>query len=234
MFCPQFVGSYPHFVGFIPFFVGFKLKTSRNNCLVFSHDENSSGYSACDSKYGDISELGNQAYKKWEGRSLGIQSIDIENKIKPKNMYGWFQYTWGLNSINVENIDTSQCTNMVLTFYQSHIKTYTGLNNWNVSKVESMNNTFGVSLQYITQSTLDLSNWDTESCKDFSSMFEGCQVQNLNISSFNTSNAASLGMINMFSGCSSNITYGPNFINNSTYAPQIYPGATCNKPSWYQ
>lgn len=179
---------------------------------MFSHDENSVNYSACDTKYGDISELkGYVAREKWYNKT--IYRAFIENKIKPKDMQNWFSLYAGSYSTNpttlqrvdgVENIDTSQCTNMTALFCNSQIV------------------------------NLDLSSWDTSNVVSMSCMFQGCQkLSNLNISSFDTSLVGSMN--NMFERCFdlTNIVYGDNFIKkDGANITGMFLHSFANRPEW--
>lgn len=107
-------------------FVGYN---SQNQCLVFSHDENSSGYSSCDTKYGDISE--NSEFSDCQTSSNFatnpapynnvrqlVTSVNIENKIKPKNMSAWFDNMSNIKTLDLSNVDTSNCDSMYLLFHK--------------------------------------------------------------------------------------------------------------------
>lgn len=100
---------------------------SRNQCLVFSHSEDSSGYNGCDVKYGDINENyhftspvspANSATNPapYDGVRQSVRSVNIENNIKPKDMSYWFMQMSNIESLNLSNIDTSSCKNMTNTF----------------------------------------------------------------------------------------------------------------------
>ncbi len=105
-------------------FVGYN---SQNHCLVFSHDENSSGYQGCDTKYGDISnntEFGNPNAPDeyvpnkapWKNITNAITSVYIENTIKPQNMSYWFSQLTKISELNLSNVDTNNCINMTGIF----------------------------------------------------------------------------------------------------------------------
>lgn len=74
-----------------------------------------------------------------------------------------------------------------------------GIENLNTSNVTNMNEMFG---QCSNLETLDLSHFNTEKVGNMSNMFNGCtKLRDLNISSFNTENVTN--MYGMFYGCSS-------------------------------
>ena len=222
MFCPQFVGSYPHFVGFIPFFVGFKLKTSRNNCLVFSHSENSPKYSECDVKYDELNSLYNSKISsgwptlnareyvnnQWNSYNGSVQKVIIENKIKPLFTNNYFKGCNRLKNIEgIDNIDTSNCEDMSGMFQEMGTAYFTSLNlsSWNVSKVTSMRYMFSNN----SLNELNLNGWDTSNVTDFRYMF-------------------------YINGNLRTITYGDGFVKNaSARTDNMFQSCPANKPSWY-
>ena len=152
---------------------------SLNQCLVFSHSDESEAYSACNLKFGDVSNEQGSLSNNWHdclgSSDFTIHKVDavlIENKIKPKNMCGMFSGLSRITSIEgISNIDTSQCTNMAALF-------------------SNCNNLTSV----------DLSRFDTSNVTDMSCMFKSCyKLENLNLASFKTSNV--VDMENMFGSC---------------------------------
>ena len=90
---------------------------------MFSHDESSEGYSACDTKYGDISENSGFSVPTAPSNKAPyvsivsqIKSVNIENKIKPKSMSCWFTNIVSLTAIDLSNVNTSQCNSTSLMF----------------------------------------------------------------------------------------------------------------------
>ena len=101
---------------------------------MFSHSEDSSAYSVCDTKYGDVSD--NTAFSAWspynmtnpapyENKRSSITSVNIENTIKPKSMNYWFSSMNNLSSLDVSNIDSSSCTSMSGCFAASNLENIT-------------------------------------------------------------------------------------------------------------
>ena len=211
---------------------------------MFSHDENSSGYSDCDTKYGDVKDVNIQGYwdVPWSSNLQSATSASIENKIKPKSMFSWFSGGSSGTSISsfsgLNNINTSQCTSLNLTFAGYRGNSLAGVSSWDTSNVTDMGMTF-----YMTQLTsLDLSNWNTSKVTNMLDMFMySSSLTNLNISSFDTRQGTSLD--SMFSYCTNlnNIVYGPNFVfvemEGRDYYNQhkgsMFDNCPANKPSWW-
>ena len=101
-----------------------------------------------------------------------ITSVNILNEIKPTACSGWFFCCKNLTEIkNIDNLNTSACTEMVCMF--SHCTSLT---------------------------SLDVSNWDTSACITMEGMFDNCSaLTSLDVSSWNTS--ACTNMSHMFADC---------------------------------
>lgn len=98
----------------------------------------------------------------------------------------------------LENIDTSNVTDMSYMFYTCHYNAINGVSNWNVSKVTNMRYTFG----YNYMSSLDLSRWDMSNVINASEMFNYC----ISLKNLDTSNWTLVSLKNaqgMFRNCNS-------------------------------
>jgi surface protein len=107
---------------------------------------------------------------------------------------------WGLNkleTLDVSNLDTTNVTSFYYMFASCDKLVVNGYENWNTSKVQYMNTVF----HSVDNSILDLSNWDTSSCKTFAQMFGDMDklVDIKGIEDFDTSNGEDFH--EMFSGC---------------------------------
>ena len=228
---------------------------------MFSHDENSAAYSACNVKGGDISSWNGKSSYMGQSSNLPLydykqqaNTVLIENKIKPKNMYGYFMYTNATTFTNMNKIDTSDCVDMGSCFWLCKNVSSLNLSSWDTSKVTSMNSMFG---NCSNLSSVSLNNWDTSSVQDMRDMFsmtsngQKTELTHLDLSSFDTSGLRmqSLygtnqgGMANMFNYCSklTTIVYGDKFVKPSywqTTYPQsnnegTFTNCPANKPSWW-
>ncbi|MDQ0568117.1 BspA family leucine-rich repeat surface protein [Mycoplasma yeatsii] len=90
----------------------------------------------------------------------------------------------------IENWDTSNVTDMRLTFFGTKMFNQP-LNNWNTSSVTDMSRMF-LNAEKFNQ---DISSWDTSKVTDMSWMFTGASKFNQDISSWNTSNVTDMSLM---------------------------------------
>lgn len=99
-----------------------------------------------------------------------ITSVNILNEIKPTACSGWFFCCKNLTEIkNIDNLNTSACTEMVCMFYNCESLTSLDVSNWNTSKCTDM---LAMFVDCSSLTSLDASNWDTSKCTDMSYMFQ--------------------------------------------------------------
>lgn len=128
-----------------------------------------------------------------------IKKVVIENKIVPDSTAYWFFSLINLNEISgIENLDTSNVTDMEGMFANCSSLSSIDLSGLNTSKVTDMEGMFtGCS----SLSSINLSNFDTSKVADMSTMFYNCTgLTSLELSSLNTSNVTN--MMGLFDGCS--------------------------------
>ena len=117
---------------------------------------------------------------------------------RPKTTVEWFNQLQALTQITgIENLNTSEVTNMRSMFYGCK-----ALTRLDVSKFDTKNVTNMRSMFYgcAALSQLDVSKFDTQNVTNMSSMFEGCAaLPQLDVSKFDTKNVTD--MDRMFSGC---------------------------------
>jgi len=117
---------------------------------------------------------------------------------RPTSCYNWFYGMYPLKEIvGIENLNTSQVTNMRGMFNGCKRLTELDLSNFNTSKVTNM---YGMFDHCEILETLDVSPFDTRNVTDMTSMFNNCKaVKSLDVSGFDTRNVTT--MTNMFSTC---------------------------------
>ena len=99
--------------------------------------------------------------------------------------------------VAIENLNTSNVTNMTRMFFSCKSLTQLDVSNFDTSNVTNMRYMFD-DCESLTQ--LDVSNFDTSNVTDMTCMFAGCEsLTQLDISNFDTSNVTN--MISMFFGC---------------------------------
>lgn len=113
----------------------------------------------------------------WYSQRSQIKNVLLGMRVKPTSMAYWFYGLSNMSYGNFSNLDTSDLSNLYMTFYQAGYSASTfkliGLNNWNTSKVTSMKYMFEASGYNSTSWDIgDLSNWDTSNVQSMSWMFE--------------------------------------------------------------
>ena len=128
-----------------------------------------------------------------------ITSLDLSNwnTSKVTTMVGLFHAMQNLTTINVSGWDTSNVTtasepSFSVFSYCLRLTEIIGINDWDVSKISNFQHMFWANR--IT--SLDLSNWDTRSATNMTSMFSNMEgLRTLNISSFDFTNVTNLDAI---------------------------------------
>lgn len=129
------------------------------------------------------------------GKTLYSLYIGSIYDIYSQNMESAFAYMYGLESINFENLDTSESTSFNYTFYKTEI-THLDLSTFNTSSAVIMQHMFG---DMTKLETLDVSNFNTSKVTNMWYMFGGLtSITELDISTFDTSRVKNMGY--MFSG----------------------------------
>ena len=115
---------------------------------------------------------------------LTLDYLKIDKNITQMN--DMFQVCSNVTSINAENWDTSNVTNMAYMLQNCHKLTEVrGLGTWDTSKVTAMAAMF----QNKVGNIKEIENWDVSSCKNFSYMFANGGINSeLNLSNWQTKN----------------------------------------------
>lgn len=136
----------------------------------------------------------------WVSNDLKYVVFDKSySEARPTSTAHWFDGASNLWSIKgIENLNTSEVTNMTRMFLGCLNLSYLDLSHFNTEKVWTMNSMFGVCENLVQ---LDLSSFNTSNVIDMAYMFSACsKLIKLNLSSFNTEKTVS--MMLMFNGCS--------------------------------
>ena len=129
---------------------------------------------------------------------IDITGLDNLNTSQVTDMSNMFYFCSSLTNLDLSNFDTSQVTNMNLMFNNCSSLTKLDLSNFNTSKVTDMNSMF---YNCSKLSELDVSKFNTGKVTDMLYMFNNCSsLTKLDLSSFDTSKVTE--MRGMFSGCS--------------------------------
>ena len=165
-------------------------------------------------------------YPEWPWRDLQTVVFDASYaQARPISTFYWFSGSNKLTQIKgIENLNTSNVTNMGSMFGNCSSLTSLDVSHFNTEKVRNMFNLFfgcsgltslnisGFNTTNVTDmhsmfyncsglTSLNVSNFNTENVTNMSSMFYNCSgVTSLNVSGFNTSKVTNMGR--MFYGCS--------------------------------
>lgn len=147
----------------------------------------------------DVSDIGYNTPGWFDKREYINEVVFDESfvKARPKSCHFWFCET-RINSINLDNLNTSEVTNMSGMFLSCGNLTSIDVSGFNTSSVTDMSEMF-YSITGVT--SLDLRNFDTGNVTDMHGMFAySDNLQSIDFSSFNTSKVTSMKY--MFDGCS--------------------------------
>ena len=130
-------------------------------------------------------------------RLTEIKNLNNLDTSQVTNMTSMFQGCSVLTTLDVSGFDTSQATNMTFMFYGCSGLTTLDVSVFDTSQVTDMSYMFyGCS----ELTTLDVSRFDTSQATNISSMFSGCsRLTMLDVSGFDTSQVTNIS--GMFSGC---------------------------------
>lgn len=148
----------------------------------------------------DVDADGDGGVVAWMDETVMIVSSQIpgQNVIAASSCYELFYRKSNLTSIKMNNFDTSKVNSMESMFYGCSKLTDLNLTSLNTSNVNSMNNMFGSCSKI---AGFDLTSFDTHNVTNMSFMFSDCSALIwLNLSPFSTDNVIS--MDGMFYSCS--------------------------------
>lgn len=164
------------------------------------------GHDANDEKTWDISERKNGRYLAWyedkDNNNFWEVTIAGNGRVKlNKSAKLLFKalgtYAGKIEMNGIENLDTSEVTDMSYMFTDGSQYTDLDLSSFDTSNVTTMSGMFyGCS----KLTNLNLANFDTKNVVKLTNLFNGCSaIENINLSSFDTSNVTK--MYAMFGNC---------------------------------
>ena len=171
--------------------------------LTFYYDNNRKSHGG---KTWDIDEKSSSSSPVWAGAYYSPN--DVVTKVvfdasfkdfRPTTTKSWFYNLKALTTIEgLENLNTSEATNMGWMFYGCSSLKELNVSNFNTSKVTAMSALFA-GCSGLT--SLNVSNFNTSKVTNMSMMFNGCSsLKELNVSNFNTSKVTAMSAL--FAGCS--------------------------------
>ena len=152
-----------------------------------------------DDSFANCNSLTSTAYWFYACSSLtAITGIENLNTSNVTEMSGMFAGCFGLTSLDLRNFNTSNVTNMSGMFAVCLSLTSLDVSGFNISNVTNMN---GMFMQCSSLTSIDLSNFNTSNVTNMNGMFKQCSsLTSLDLSNFNTSNVTD--MREMFHFCS--------------------------------
>ena len=123
----------------------------------------------------------------------GVESLYFERGVVfPDNSSGLFQNMQNLRLIDLNDIDTSNVTNMDSMFNDCYRLRSLDVSGFDTSNVTDMGGMFSGCTSYYLES-LDVSGFDTSNVTDMGGMFADCNsLTSLNVSGFDTSNVTDM------------------------------------------
>ena len=101
-------------------------------------------------------------------------------------------------TINISNIDFSNCTDMRYMFTNCpKVTSVTGLESINTSHVKYMDHLFDTFKFSSAIDSIDLHNWDVSNVEVMSYMFKSCGIRNYNLSNWDTSKVTTIAYLFM-------------------------------------
>lgn len=146
--------------------------------------------------------------------------------VKPKSCEGWFFKCHSLTQIkNIENLYTSECTDMSSMFYGCISLTSIEIRHFDTSNVTNMSGMFA---SCESLKSVDVSHFDTCKVTNMSKMFTECNsLKSIDLSHFDTSNVTN--MSTMFDACKSLESVDVSHFNTSNVTDMSYMFAWSNK-----
>lgn len=120
------------------------------------------------------------------GNILSIKGMENLDTTQVTDMSQMFSGYLNLSSLDLSHLNTDKVTNMQAMFASSLNVTSLDFSRFNTANVTNMRDMF---FECERIETLDLSNFDTSKVEDMHSMFESCRaLKTLDLSNFNTAN----------------------------------------------
>ncbi len=137
---------------------------------------------------------------EWEGY-VSAKKVVFDKSFsnaRPTSTYRWFLGHSLTEIVGIENLNTSEVTNMSTMFWGCNELTSLDVSHFNTAKVTDMSGMFAGCHRL---KTLDVSNFDTSNVTNFENMFSYCiSLTNLVVTHFNTGKATNMSY--MFYQCS--------------------------------
>ena len=108
----------------------------------------------------------------WSIRNAARAVKVIDSGIAPASIDYWFYRMENLSSIDVQKLDTSECSDFFLTFGCCGSLTSIDVSNWSTQSLATLRGTF---LGCVGLKSLNISGWDTHDVTSFRCLFHQCR-----------------------------------------------------------
>ena len=110
----------------------------------------------------------------WASHASNIKSVRVVDEIKPRSMSYWFTKFYDCTSFEgLDLIDTGSCISFERTFSHCHVAELHGLGEWNTSNVVDISCLFDGDIYLSSISGIE--NWDVSKVESCSQAFYSCQ-----------------------------------------------------------
>ena len=151
----------------------------------------------------------------------GLENLDTS---ETTNMTHLFDGCHNLSSLDLSKFNTSNVTDMSYMFYQCNALTSLNVNNFDTSNVANMSYMF---CQCNALTSLNVNNFDTSQVENMSYMFYCCYgLTSINVSNFDTSNVTDMRY--MFYYCCGLTSINVSNFNTSNVKNMSYMFSVCN------
>ena len=207
----------------------FGTTTSSNQTVGFNFNNVETTINSNDDGYFELYRDSNEPITQFSrGTNYGrLKTLNVSNldTSQVTNMRMTFSGCNGLTSLDVSKWNTSQVTNMYDMFYSCRGLTSLDVSKWNTSQVTNMGSMFS-GCSGLT--SLDLSNWNTAKVTNMSDMFNSCSgLTSLDVSHFDTSKVTN--MSDMFNSCSKLTSLDVSNFDTSKVSGMNYMFSNCNR-----
>ena len=171
------------------------ISSSESGYKIWAWNDGDKVYYYCNAPgYVYMNEDSSYMFANWSVVNLDVSGLNT-SKVKKMNYMFWAIRS---ETLNLSSFDTSKVDNMNHMFYNSTSLKTLDLKNFNTSRVNDMAYMFSFCRRL---KSIDVSTWKTPSLEYINDMFYYAGIENINLSSFDTSSVKN--MSGLFSSCSS-------------------------------
>ena len=174
--------------------------TAPDYTLYFSSSDittDPKGTGATVESHGLVNTFSSESNRPWDSACWDITQVEILDTIYPESTAYWFYDNRYVDFITgLDQIDTSNVTNMSNMFVGCELVTSLDVSKFNTSNVTDMSYMFDGCLSL---TSLDVSNFNTSNVANMECMFSELSLTRIDVSSLDTRNVTT--MVGMFADC---------------------------------